>query len=114
MLRAASEMAVAIKACSLLEKPISTASARPCWRAVTISASALIRTTVSTLRMPVLNLRLLIQIDQTFFEVKGSCFILQCHAKLNHGKGNLGLNPHNNSLCAAQFQHLHHGAQCTH
>src|SRR3990172_3794373 len=47
MFLATSEMAVAISVCSVLDRPLSAASSRPFWRAVTMSVSWSIGTWVS-------------------------------------------------------------------
>src|SRR5574341_167862 len=106
MLRAASEMAVAMKICSLLVKPISAASARPSCLAVTISASLLIGRTASSSSMPAAAFCLLVQIDQPLFQVKGRRRIFQRDPKLDHIKGNIRLDAYDDRFRAAQSKHL--------
>src|SRR5207245_9576113 len=86
MLRASSEMAVAIRVRSLPEKPSAAANARPRWRAVTISAEELMGTTLSSrapgsarglLDRSRARRHLLVQAGQPFLQVEGGRYGLE-------------------------------------
>src|SRR5689334_11495791 len=109
ILRATSEMAVAIMVSSLPEKPNCSASARPCCRAVTISASELMEMCRSTdATRPTLGL--LVEVDQAFFQVQSGGNSFQHESELNHGKGHIRRNADDNGFRAAQFEHMGYGA----
>src|ERR1700688_3958036 len=52
------------------------------------------------------DLEFLDQIGKTFFQVKGCGDSFQCQTKLHHGESHFGLNPHNNSFCSTQADHV--------
>src|SRR5580704_345205 len=96
MLRASSEMDVAMSVASPVGKPSSMARARPFWRAVTISWSELMATRISpalTVRLSVYVLEFLSQVSQTFLQVQRRRNTFQRQSKLNHGKRHFRLNP---------------------
>src|SRR5512135_3128754 len=70
MLRETSEIAAAISVASTLSKPNSSANARPCWRAVTMSLAEAIGTCIS-LDMLEVPLPVLVQMGQALLEVQG-------------------------------------------
>src|SRR5947209_3872071 len=74
MLRASSEMAVAISVASLTVKPVCSATARPCCRAVTTSLSDAIRIWVSAAKgntaPSVHAARFLLQVRQAFLQIE--------------------------------------------
>src|SRR6266852_5115587 len=109
MLRASSEIAVATRVESISEKPKESARARPFWRAATMSLSVLIGTRIAWFTFgqslgaavePVL------QVVQAFFQIQGRHDSLQGYAQLDHGEGNLGLNPDDDRFGPAQADHL--------
>src|SRR5262249_6938623 len=106
MFRASSEMAVATSVASIAENPRRAANARPCWRAVTMSLSAVIGTTVpvACARAPLFIAAtgsprpgsltgLVVQVREAFFEIERRRHTFQRQAELDHRKGDLGLNP---------------------
>src|SRR3989454_6920503 len=112
MLRAISEIAAAITVWSPLEKPASAARSRPRCRAVTTSVSAVIgirrsSATVDASR-PTLDaeLRLLVEEQQAFLEIQRRGHALEREAELDHGESDLGLNPDDHRLRAAQPRHV--------
>src|SRR5271155_1344943 len=114
MLRASSEMAVAMSVASPGEKPSSIARARPFWRAVTISWSELMATWISpalTVALSVCVLEFLSQIRQTFLQVQRRRNAFQCQPQLNHRKSHFGLNSYDNRFRAAQPNHMSYLAQ---
>src|SRR5580704_11311681 len=109
MLRASSEMDVAMSVASPVEKPSSMARARPFWRAVTMSWSELMATRISpalTVRLSVRVLEFLSQVSQTFLQVQRRRNAFQCQPQLHHGKSHFRLNSHDNRLRAAQPNHV--------
>src|SRR5439155_16133597 len=120
MLRAISEIAAAITVWSPLEKPASAARSRPRCRAVTTSVSAVIgirrsSATVDASR-PALDaeLRLLVEEQQAFLEIQRGGHALEREAELDHGEGDLGLNPDDHRLRAAQPRHVRDVPQRAH
>src|ERR671923_143169 len=85
MLRATSEMAVAMRVRSEPSKPMAVANARPFWRATTISAAELIATCVS-FSMFQGPLDQSVQVRQSLFELQGRSHALQSYPQLHHGK----------------------------
>src|SRR6266481_8237198 len=109
MLRASSDMAVAISVASPVEKPSSVARARPLCRAATISWSELMATRISpalTVSLSVYVLEFLSQVRQTFFQVQRRRNAFQRQSKLNHGKSHFRLNPHDHCFRSAQPDHV--------
>src|SRR5882724_1261387 len=90
MLRATSEMAVAIKVRSDPSKPKSVAIARPFWRAVTMSAAELIATRASFSMLQIFFGQR-VEICQPLFQIEGGADPFQGQSQLNHGKGDIGL-----------------------
>src|SRR5512147_326383 len=82
MLRETSEIAAAIRVASTFSKPMSTARARPCWRAATMSVAEVIGTCVS-LGMVGVPLRVLIQMSQAFLQVQRGADPLERQAQLH-------------------------------
>src|SRR6185436_18539659 len=113
MLRATSEMAVAIMVSSLPEKPNCSAKARPCCRALTISASDLmgIRRSADATGA---TLGLFVEVDEAFFQVQGCGHPLKRQSKLHHGKGHVRRNADDDGFSAAQFKHVSDRAQHAH
>src|SRR3981081_871644 len=107
MLRATSEMAVAMKVRSVLENPSFSASSRPFWRASTISVSAAmgIRASPST-AVAAPRPRPLVQVGEALLAVQGGVDVLQAHTELDHGEGNLGLDPHDDRDRPSQVGHM--------
>src|SRR5690348_1050936 len=108
MLRATSDMAVAIKVRSDPSKPNSSAKARPFWRAVTMSAAELMATRASFSMFQVL-LGQPVEIGQPLFQIQGGPHPFQRQAQLHHRKGHVRLNANNDGLRPAQFQHVCNG-----
>src|SRR3989454_11639241 len=120
MLRASSEIAAAMTVWSPLEKPASAAMLRPCWRAVTTSTSDAIgtRTCSGTVDTPLTALRALasdsIEEGQPFLEIERGRDALERQTELDHRKGDLGLDPDDDGLGAAQPRHVRDVAQRAH
>src|SRR6202023_3948665 len=98
MLRASSEIAVAMSVASLAEKPVCSAIARPCWRAATTSLSDVIRICVSAAKAPAPLVQvpgLLLQIRQAFLQIERSGNVLERQSELHHRKGDLRLDADN-------------------
>src|SRR5437879_10956735 len=91
MLRASSEMAVAISVASLTVKPVCSATARPCCRAVTTSLSDAIRIWVSAAKgntaPSVHAARFLLQVRQAFLQIERGGDVLQRQSELYHREG---------------------------
>src|SRR5215469_13434714 len=101
MLRASSEIAVAISVESTAEKPSSSASARPCCRAETMSCSESMATRISpndTMAPSIRAFEPLIQVRQPFFQIERRRNTLQCQSQLHHGKSHFRLNPNDDSF----------------
>src|SRR5207249_7739332 len=101
MLRASSEMAVAITVRSLPEKPSAAARARPRCRAVTMSADELMGTTLSARgpasRRGLLDMaggggHLAVQEGQAFLQVEGGGDVLEGESELDHRERHLWLD----------------------
>src|SRR3989442_8242238 len=109
MLRASSEMAVAMSVASPVENPSSVARAGPRCRAATISWSELMATRISpalTVSLSVYVLELLNQVRQTFLQVQRRRNVFQGQPQLHHGKGHFRLYPHDHRFRAAQPDHV--------
>src|ERR1043166_5615368 len=113
MLRATSDTAAAITVRSPEENPSEEATRRHSWRAVTMSTSAWIgiRCSAPTPRAP---LGTLVEIGQAFLEIERGGHSAQREAQLHHGERDLGLDPHDHRLSAAQHDHLGQGAAGPH
>src|SRR5579871_4688108 len=108
MLRATSEIAVAISVRSLAVNFSGFASSRAFWRASSTSASARICTTSSAAM--VVDPELL-QEGETLFEIKSRIDPLEGEAELDHGKGDFRLDAHDDGRGAKQLDHLRDPAQ---
>src|ERR1700724_2389771 len=109
MLRASSEIAVAMSVASLTEKPVCSAITRPCWRAVTTSLSDVIGICVSAAKAPAPLVDVpgfLLQIRQAFLQIEGSGNVLERQSELHHRKGDLRLDADNDGRGTAQAAHV--------
>src|SRR5712692_4005177 len=123
MLRASSEMAVAITVKSLPSKPNRAARARPSWRAATMSAADRMGTVItdrpmsspgpasSALGMRRAGVLQVVEVGEPLLEVEGGGDVLKGEAELDHGKGHLGLDSHDHGLGAPQPDHVGDGPQ---
>src|SRR5215472_10517635 len=110
MLRAISEMASAMMVCSVLEKPMPPASARPFWRAVTMSSSRSIGTWTSagtTAAPPCEGC----QVIETFFEIERRYDALEVQAQLHHGERDVWLDADNDRARTSQLGDVHDRAK---
>src|SRR5258707_10989923 len=106
MFRAISEIAAAMTVWSPAEKPISAASSRPVWRAWTTSVSAAMRqrrsspTVDAPMPRPIFNAPVSLSIEEgeAFFEVERGGDPLEGQPELDHGEGDLGLDPDDHRL----------------
>src|SRR5882724_2920021 len=123
MLRAISEMAAAITVWSPLENPASAARSRPRCRAVTTSTSAAMGISSSSATIEAsrsarsalgAELRLVVEEQQAFLEIQRGGHALEREAELDHGEGDLGLNPDDHRLRAAQPRHVRDVPQRAH
>src|SRR5262245_46431950 len=105
MLRASSEIAVAIRVRSPPVKPKRAARLRPIWRAATRSAADRIGTAMPSrgrtsprpptgLAMPAAGLRSLIEVGKPFLQVECGGYVLEGETEPNHGERDLGLDAH--------------------
>src|SRR4051794_1665113 len=102
MLRATSEMAVAIRVWSVPEKPPAAAISRPFWRAATTSASAAIGIRASAVTDRALSARPAQEL-QPFLEVEGRRDAVERQAELDHGERDLRLNSDHHRLGTTQL-----------
>src|SRR5438105_10207247 len=104
MLRAISEIAVAIRVRSPGRKPSSVARARPCWRAMTMSISDTIGTSVSvsTGRRGARSVEGL----ESLFQVESGQHAFQPQTELDHGEGDLRLDSDDHRLRPSQLDHV--------
>src|SRR5712664_1417467 len=141
MLRASSEIAVAISVAWVAEYPSSTARSRPRWRAATISRSEVMGTVICALskRTPSVMGPLLftvtrwltpsafkplashpsalgsaVQVREALLQIERGGHALQADTELGHGKGDFWLNPHDHCLRPAQPRHVCEIAQSAH
>src|SRR5438093_5885953 len=96
MLRASSEMAVAIRVASVPENPSSVASSRPICRACTRSASEPMAISASStgaidIPSPVENVQALLQVQRRVDP-------FQAQPELHDGEGDLGPDPHDDGV----------------
>src|SRR6266511_6022398 len=105
MLRATSEMAAAIMVRSLPSKPSLVAAARPCWRALTMSAAELIDIR-SSLGMRAGPYGMSVQISQPLLQIQGCSDPFQGQPQLHHREGDIRLDADNDGLRPAQFEHV--------
>ena len=101
MLRATSEMAVAITVRSLPLNPACEANCRPSSLAVTMSAPERMGTRAS-LFTDAAPFGSFTEQGQALFEIQCGLHFSQREAQLHHGKGYLRLNPDDGGLGAAQ------------
>src|SRR2546425_1555883 len=112
ILRATSDIAVAITVGRLPFSPISLAISRPASRAFTTSASELMSTLTSSASLTRLNSsRLEIQLCKTLFEIQCGRNPFQCEAKLYHRECNFGLDADDHGLRPPQSDHVGESAQ---
>src|SRR5918998_2472069 len=102
MLRATSEMAVASRVWSVVVSSSPAASSRARWRAVTTSMSDSIAMRSSTSGATVARPLLSHEQGQALLEVERGEDVLEVHAELHHGEGDLGLDADDHGLRAAQ------------
>src|ERR671914_2248711 len=110
MLRATSEMAVAMSVRSVLENPAAAASRRPSWRAVTMSSSVMIGTRISFVTVAGL-LDELVQEGQSLLEIERGVHALEVEPELDHRESDLGLDADHDRLRAAQVGRVGDAAQ---
>src|SRR3990172_4124052 len=101
MFLATSEIAVAMRVCSVVDSPLAAASSRPFWRAVTMSPSCSMGTDVSW-AMAAAPWQPLTHEGEALLEVERGRHALQRQAELDHGEGDVGLDAHHDRLRAAQ------------
>src|SRR4051812_19350 len=106
MLRAISEIAVAISVRSVLENPSRAASALPWARAVRTSRSEPMSTRSSFSTVAQLPLLEALKQRQSFLEVERGGDALQVQPQLDHREGDLGLDADDHRLGAAQAGHV--------
>src|SRR5215813_9182814 len=126
MFRDSSEIAVAISVASPGENPTWDAKARPCWRATTMSLSALMSTTVSSVKVPApfpiavhgslrsssLS-RLSVQVREGFLQVERRRDAFERQTQLDHREGDLRLDADDHGLGSAQPAHVREITQRT-
>src|SRR3954470_15784451 len=106
MLRAISEIAVAISVRSVLENPSRAASARPSARAVRTSRSDPMSTRSSFSTVAQLPLLEALEQRQALLEVERGGDTLQVQPQLDHREGDLGLDAYDHRLGATQPGHV--------
>src|SRR5262245_54873068 len=116
MLRASSEMAVAMSAWSVCENPIDAARVLPTWRAPTTSLSAWMairssRTSTAssgdTFTVFLGGMaRLAFQEFEPLFEIERRGHALEHQAELHHGERHLRLDADDDRLGAPQARHV--------
>src|SRR5688500_15955477 len=111
MLRASSEIAVAINASSAEGKPRLAPRERPACRALMMSRSELIRTRVSSAIGP-FPFEPLIEELEPLVQPQLGLDVRESHSQLDHGEGHVGLNAHDARLSPAQPQRRCDACQC--
>src|SRR5689334_6163981 len=111
MLRAISEMAVAMIVRSLPEKPTAIASSRPFWRAVTTSPSRSTAIRVSSSGTVATWREERGEQVEPLLEVQRRCHVLERQAQLDHRESDAGLDADDDRLGAAQSRGLGDAAQ---
>src|SRR3954454_14550262 len=106
MLRASSEIAVAMSVASPGVKLSAVATERPVWRAVTMSRSDRMGTRISFSKCSSARLELAIQVGHPFFQVESSGDVLHPQSELHHRERDVGLDPDDDGLRAPQPDHL--------
>src|SRR5690349_9382032 len=133
MLRASSEMMVAISVDSVSEKPDCSASSRPLWRAVTMSATVLMgmvflpstgrAASGSSLDGSALLLIQLprhaalgagVEVGETLLEIECGGHAFQAESQLHHRERHLRLDADDDRVGAAQADHVGHVPQRAH
>src|SRR6266446_2933682 len=114
ILRASSEIAVAIKVASVAAKPMVAAMVLPCCRARTMSTSERMPTRIScgTDRLLGIAGRTLMQVRESFLQIERGSHPFHGQAKLHHGKCDLRLYANDHGIRAAQAYHIRDVAQC--
>ncbi len=107
MFLAISEIAVAMNVASVRVKPSLSASSRPAWRATTVSASDVSRTSISS---PTAVARSALEELEASLEVKRRIDRIQAQAEPGHSHGNLGPDPHHDRLCSTELVRTGDGA----
>src|SRR6266540_2389637 len=104
MLRATSEMAVAMSVWSVPEKPQLAASSRPFWRASTMSCSCSMATRTSASSSAPRAAPRWEQAEHlhAFLEIERGGGAVEGEAELDHGDGDVGLDAHDHRTRAAQ------------
>src|SRR5262245_29885412 len=105
ILRATSEIAVAISVRSAPEKPSSIAKARPFWRAITMSDAEVIGTRVS-LSMGQFSLVRAVKVGKSLFQIQRCANPLQRQPELHHCKRDIRLDADNHRLRPPQPKHV--------
>src|SRR4051794_33209057 len=111
MLRASSEIAAASSVWSVLVRSTCAARARARWRATTTSASDSVAVRCSASTGTVAGLLPGLQQRQALLEVERGRDVLEAHPELDHRERDLGLDPDDDGLGAAQTRHLRDPAQ---
>src|SRR5690242_16637937 len=115
MLRAISEIAVAIIVTSVSEKPSCLASSWPAWRAATMSSGLLTSTTKSVVTVTpdrrFSTVELAIQQREPFFQIQRGMHVVECQPQLNHRERDFGLQADDDGVRAAQSGHVRDRAQ---
>src|SRR5689334_5058263 len=111
MLRASSEIAVAIIVTSVVPKPYRSASDRPMLRAATTSASERITTHTSSTGMRDTGSPGSVEMCEAFLEVEHGRHAVEAEPELHHREGDLGLDADDHCLGAAKPDHLGHRAE---
>src|SRR5262249_6439705 len=125
MLRASSEIAVAIRVRSPPAKPKRAARPRPIWRAITRSAADRIGTATPSrgmtsprpptwLAMRAAGLRSLIEVREPFLQVECRGHVLEGETEPNHRECDLGLDAHAHGRSTAQPDHVGDSPQRSH
>src|SRR5487761_1273449 len=108
MLRATSEMAVAIMVASTAEKPSSWASCRPAWRVATTSESWLI----AKRRLPIAGpLPGQAQAEQGVIQVEGGDDVVEVDTQLGHREGHVGTDAGDHGARTAQVRRVRDGPE---
>src|SRR5438046_9772353 len=109
MLRASSEIAVAITARSVVGKPHWDASSRPFWRAETMSASQSMGTRTSSAMSANLLARPLplpVKVREALFQVERCRDAFERQPQLDHRERHLGLDAADDGLSTAEPDHV--------
>src|SRR5690349_21633627 len=111
MLRAISEIAVAMRVRSLPEKPMCWASSRPFCRASTMSLSRAMTTFAISAVTGRLVVRAQAQAGAAFIEVERRGNAVKREAELDHGEGDVGLDADDYGVGTAQPSGLRDAAK---